>query len=228
MRRSGADCACDFFSVGRQEAAAPGAASADRAGVRISFAGRSAVPRRGRCGPALLRRALRCSCRAVACGGRGVSSDSGPRPLVRRRWHRGLRCFSTAHAKDAFPGRLGRRDSVGFDQGHSCPVVPRESSDGLAKPPRSGRWSMPPIKAAAHPAIRPRRPAERRGESVPDAGASPRRTPECASIPEAAPRRRWPCLTAAPFMQDFRLPSGLPVCRRSRRPCRARAARKWR
>lgn len=32
----------------------------------------------------------------------------------------------------------------------------------------------------------------------PNAGASPRRTPECASIPEAAPGRWWPCLTAAP------------------------------
>lgn len=32
----------------------------------------------------------------------------------------------------------------------------------------------------------------------PNAGASPRRTPECASIPEVAPGRRWPCLAAAP------------------------------
>ena len=47
-----------------------------RAGVRISFAGRSAVSRRRRFGPALLRKAPRCSCPAVACGDRGVSDST--------------------------------------------------------------------------------------------------------------------------------------------------------
>ena len=55
---------------------APGAASAARAGVSFSFAGRSVVFRRRRFGPALLRKAPRCSCPAVACGDRGVSDST--------------------------------------------------------------------------------------------------------------------------------------------------------
>ena len=47
-----------------------------RAGVRFSVAGRSAVFRRRRFGPALLREAPRCSCPAVACGDRGVSDST--------------------------------------------------------------------------------------------------------------------------------------------------------
>ena len=42
----------------------------------VSFAGRSAVLRRRRFGPALLREAPRCSCPAVACGDRGVSDST--------------------------------------------------------------------------------------------------------------------------------------------------------
>ena len=60
----------------RERSTAPGAASAARAGVRISVAGRSAVFRRRRFGPALLREAPRCSCPAVACGDRGVSDST--------------------------------------------------------------------------------------------------------------------------------------------------------
>ena len=63
-------------SVHREESTAPGAASAARAGVRFSVAGRSAVLRRRRFGPALLREAPRCSCLAVACGDRGVSNST--------------------------------------------------------------------------------------------------------------------------------------------------------
>ena len=58
------------------ESTAPGAASAARAGVRFSVAGRSAVLRRRRYRPALLREAPRCSCLAVACGDRGVSNST--------------------------------------------------------------------------------------------------------------------------------------------------------
>ena len=109
--------------------------------------------------------------------------------------------------------RLGRRDSVGLDQGRvlsrRAPRVLEWSREAAALP-RSGCWSMPPIGVAAHPAIRPRRPAERHGESVPDAGASPRRTPECASIPEAAPGRRWP---AWPPRPSRRIPACRPVSR---------------
>ena len=63
-------------SVEREGSTAPGAASAARAGVRFSVAGRSAVLRRRRFGPALLREAPRCSCPAVACGDRGVSDST--------------------------------------------------------------------------------------------------------------------------------------------------------
>ena len=62
--------------VQREGSTAPGAASAARAGVRLSVAGRSAVLRRRRFGPALLREAPRCSCLAVACGDRGVSDST--------------------------------------------------------------------------------------------------------------------------------------------------------
>ena len=62
--------------VKREGSTVPGAASAARAGVRVSVAGRSAVLRRRRCRPALLREAPRCSCLAVACGDRGVSNST--------------------------------------------------------------------------------------------------------------------------------------------------------
>ena len=61
----------------REGSTAPGAASA-APGRResVSVAGRSAVFRRRRFGPALLREAPRCSCPAVACGDRGVSKST--------------------------------------------------------------------------------------------------------------------------------------------------------
>ncbi len=92
MRRSDAGRASgSLFGGNGRESGAPGAASAARAGVRFSFAGRSPDLRRGRSGPALLRAAPRCSCGAVTCGDRGVSRDMGRRPLVRRRWRPGAR-----------------------------------------------------------------------------------------------------------------------------------------
>ena len=142
----------------------------------FSFAGRSAVSQR-RVGPALLRCALRCSCRAVACGDRGVSFDRGRRPLVRRRWRRGFRfptarlgCLpgpATASLATTVPASI--KDSF-------RPVVSRELSEGPARPPPC-RVRMPHAarQKAAHPfrfapaAFRPR------GASVPNAGASPRR-----------------------------------------------------
>ena len=56
----------------------PRPAPRQRAGpaYEVSFAGRSAVFRRRRFGPALLRKAPRCSCPAVACGDRGVSDST--------------------------------------------------------------------------------------------------------------------------------------------------------
>ncbi len=166
MRRSDARCASgSFFGGCRRESAAPGAASAARAGVRFSFAGRSAVLRRGRCGPALLRVApkMQLPCRrlrrprrvlrhgpAASCSApmasqvsvSGTPGDASPGP---------------ATASVAATGPASIKD-------FSCPVVPRESSEGLAKLPHCRALRFAPV--APHGA---------RGESVPDAGASPRR-----------------------------------------------------
>ncbi len=78
-------------SIEQGRSTAPGAASADRAGVRFSFAGRS--------GPAV--QAVRTPQRiaawpldayspAVACGGRGVSRTTPVPPTIRRAGHRAL------------------------------------------------------------------------------------------------------------------------------------------
>ena len=96
----------------------------------------------------------RCSCRAVACGDRGVSCDMGRRPLVRRRWHR----------RSPFPARQGmpppaprpprspRQSRLRSRTLSPCPVVPRESSDGLAKPPPCRvRMLHAACQKAAHP-----------------------------------------------------------------------------
>ena len=80
----------------------------------------------------------RCSCRAVACGDRGVSRDMGRRPLVRRRWRLG----SPFPARQGMPprprDRLGRLDNVGFDQGligvPSCPASLLKVSRGRRLP----------------------------------------------------------------------------------------------
>ena len=184
VRRSGVDCASrSFFGGSWRESTAPGAASAARAGVWVSFAGRSAVLRRGRFGPALLRNALRCSCRAVACGDRGVSCDMGRRPLVRRRWRLG--CGVAAWpGMPPWPPRPPRSPRQFRLRSRTllCPVVPRESSESLARPPprrvrmsHAARQSSGASRRSAPAAL-----SQPRGASVPDAGASPRRPPSCA------------------------------------------------
>ena len=60
--------------------------------------------------------------------------------------------------------RLGRRDRSGFDQGLLLSRRAPRVSEGLAKPPHCRALRFAPV--APHGA---------RGESVPDAGASPRR-----------------------------------------------------
>ena len=139
----------------------------------FSVAGRSAVFRRKRYGPALLRKAPRCSCPAVACGDRGVSDStwaaaSCSAPMASR-----LRCLSTVRP-GCLPGHrdfLTRHDSPGFDAGRLLrPLVPRERSRGLARPPPAVS-DVHITRHRAHGAsgsIRPRRPsAERHGRSVP-------------------------------------------------------------
>ena len=140
MRRSGADCASELFSAGKR-GKLPRPTPRLRAGpaCEVSFAGRSAVPRRGRCGPALLRKALRCSCRAVACGGPGVPFDSVRRPLVRRRRLRGRGVSQPPTPgmppRPPRPPRSPRQHRL-RSRTVTRPVVPRESSDGLARLPR--------------------------------------------------------------------------------------------
>ena len=129
----------------------PAPRQAARAGVRVSFAGRSAVLR-GRFGPACLRDALRCSCLAVACGDPGVSCDMGRRPLVRRRLAYWLG-VSYRVAGDASPAAATTS---------SATTVPASIKD--CKPsrraPRVVRWSR---EAAALPCSdAPCRPSKER------------------------------------------------------------------
>ena len=79
----------------------------------------------------------RCSCRAVACGDRGVSFDMGRRPLVRRRWRHG----SPFPACQGMPPPIPRppRSPRQFQLRSRtllCPVVLRDFSEGLTKLPR--------------------------------------------------------------------------------------------
>ena len=147
----------------------------------VSFAGRSAVLRRGRFGPALLRKAPRCSCRAVACGDRGVSdSDMGRRPLVRRRWRHGCGVLFTARP-GCLPSHrdcLDHHDSSGFDQGlalsRRAPRVVRRSREAAALP--CGTPLPPVLTGRPHgiASIRPRR-LSAAWRIRAHAGASPRR-----------------------------------------------------
>ena len=217
-----------------RKAAAPGTASSGT-GRRtlISFAGRSAVLRRGRFEPALLRKAPRCSCLAVACGDPGVSdSDMGRRPLVRRRWRRGRGVFTARPG--CLPGphdRLGRHDSAGFDPGLPwCPVVPRESSDGLAKLPPAACLDVPaaglcrrPGASRDSPLSAPSRSGH--GASVPTRVHLPPRFRHTAyRATAAAPGRRHAQAVRSAPAPDSHRPSGLPVCRSGLRQCRHRAA----
>ncbi len=71
------------------------------------------------------------------------------------------------YARDASPGPATASVAAtgpASIKDFSCPVVPRESSEGLAKLPHCRALRFAPV--APHGA---------RGESVPDAGASPRR-----------------------------------------------------
>ena len=169
--------------VQREGSTAPGAASAARAGVRISFAGRSAVLRRRRFGPALLREAPRCSCLAVACGDRGVSNST---------WAGGLLfgadgVAATVSRDRVRPGmhpRPPRLPQTPRQFRLRCGTPSLSVPSCLADVPEVSRGRRLPC-LDVHPArnrapgasgsIRPRRPSnERRGASVPR-GCIPRR-----------------------------------------------------
>ena len=183
----------------------------------VSFAGRSAVLRRGRFGPACLRNALRCSCRAVACGDpRRVVPDVGRWPLVRQRWRRGSGVLFTARP-GCLPGprdRLARHDSSGFDQGlalsRRAPRVVRRSREAAAC--RVSGCPCDPVFGRPHGASFRFAPVafRPRGASVPNAGVSPRRLQNAL-----ASRKRHlgvgnQAMVAAPLPDSRRL-SGLPV-----------------
>ena len=130
-RRTAADRNAGRASVigGAGESTAPGAASAARAGVGcLVLLGDPPSFDEDDSDPHCCVKPQRCSCLAVACGDRGVSFDMGRRPLVRRRWRRGRGIF--AARPGCLPGprdRLGRLDSLGFDQG-LCFVPSRPAS----------------------------------------------------------------------------------------------------
>ena len=105
----------------------------------------------------------------AACRTRQGPTASCSAPMASR-----LRCLSTVYGPGCLPGHrdcLKRHDSLGFDAGRLlCPLVPRERSRGLARPPPAVS-DVHPARDRAHGAsgsIRPRRPSiERHGASVP-------------------------------------------------------------
>ena len=222
--------------VKREGSTAPGAASAARAGVRVSVAGRSAVLRRRRYRPALLRSAPRCSCLAVACGDRGVSDST---------WAGGLLfgadgVAATVSRDRVRPGMPPRPPRL--------PQAPRQSRLRCRTPslsPRAPRtfrtsreaaacrvWmSTPPaIRRMAHPLDPPPPPVDRAPWRIrAHAGASPDAAPpysRIASLRIGTSASASTSYGAAPA-PDFHRPSGLPVCRDGSRPRRHRAAPTW-
>ena len=233
MHRNDARCACaTFFRGETREATAPGAASAGRAGVRVSFSGQSAVPRRGRCGPALLRKApkMQLPCRrlrrprrvlrhgpAASCSAAMASRQRGLKPVGR-----GMPPLPPRPPRSPRQRRL--RSGT-----QPRPVVPRDVPEGLAKPPscrvRCAGCRCLRAGAMAHPSIRPCRLRIRRhGQSVPTGCISPC-DPRYCRIGivwhlGVGSHELW---HAAPAPDSRRL-SGLPVCRSGLRPSHLRVA----
>ena len=180
MRRSEAGCASRSFFGGCSEGStAPGAASAARAGVRFSFAGRSAVLRRGRCEPALLREApkMQLPCRRLRRPRRVLRH--GPAASCSATMALRPRCLSTE-----WPGMppwlppLPRSPrQFGFDQGlcsvPSCPASLPEVSRGCRAAASRMSLTADPVTAWHIRLDSPLPPVMRRhGASVPT-GASP-------------------------------------------------------
>ena len=188
--------------VQREGSTAPGAASAARAGVcRLvllgdppSFDEDDADPHC--CVKPLDAVALPSRAATAACRTRHGPAASCSAPMASR-----LRCLVTVYGPGCLPGHrdyLKRHDSLGFDAGRLLrPVVPRERSEGLARPPTAVSDVHPARERArgASGSIRPRRPStERHGVSVPTRVHPPpqlrhtRVSRHCA----LAPRRRHP------------------------------------
>ena len=207
----------EVFSVGAgRESTAPGAASAARAGVRVSFAGRSAVLR-GRFGPACLRDALRCSCLAVACGDPGVSCDMGRRPLVRRRWRRASP-FPARQGMPPPPARPPRSPRQVRLRSRTLLVPSRPASRQMVSRSRrtavSGCLLQPFVTARRIRRSAPIRPSiERHGASVPT-GCIPPCDPRYWRIGIAwhlgvGGHKLWP-------PRQLRIPADCPVARSDR------------
>ena len=192
----GGRCAARGIYRARRRVSGPGRRTS------FSFAGRSAVFRRRRFGPALLREAPRCSCLAVACGDRGVSdstwaggllfgADGVAATVSRDRVRPGMPPRPPRLPQAPRQSRLRCRD---FCCVPSCPAHLPNVSRGRRLPcldvhPARGR------APGASGSIRPRRPSiERHGASVPTRVHLPpqlrhtRVSRHCA----LAPRRRHP------------------------------------
>ena len=184
----------------------------------VSFAGRSAVFRRRRFGPALLREAPRCSCPAVACGDRGVSDST---------WAAGLLFGADGVAVTVSVDRTAGDASLATATASSATTVPASIKDICRVPsrPRASREAAacrmrcPPRPRAGAwriRSIRPHRPSiERHGASVPTRvhlPPQPRHTRVSRNC-DLAPGRRHPRAMSGAPAPDFHRLSGLPVCR---------------
>ena len=156
-----------FFPRMPEEAAAPGAASAGRAGVgRLVLLGDPPFFDENDTDPHCCAWPQGCSCRAVACGDRGVSCDMGRRPLVRRRWRLGSPSGNAGNASPApRPPRSPRQRRLRSRTPKSSRGAPRafrRSREAAALP----RWMpVPPVLTSRlHGASDP--PPPRRFERV--------------------------------------------------------------
>ena len=137
----------------------------------------------------------------------------GRRPLVRRRWRRG----SPSPARQGMPPPAPRpprppRQSRPRSRTLLGPVVPREPSEGLARPPHCRvRMSLAAVlyRGLAHPfRFAPVRPSmERHGASVPSGCISPCDPPHFRIAHRGAPGHRLPQAAVAAPVPDFHRPS---------------------
>ena len=207
-----------FFGGLRREAAAPGAASAGRAGVsRLVLLGDPpsldgddadphccawpfdavAVPSRAATAACLATwaRGLLFGANGVAAGGRlaNPTTRAGMPPSA-----------ATASVATTVPASIKDSEIV-----PSCPA----SRQMVSRSRRAAAFGMLPRRPSGRHA--PRRSAPVRSHRAAWRIRAKCRcispaTPQCASIPETAPGRRWPCPAAAP---SCRIPACRPVSR---------------
>ena len=213
------------------EPAAPGAASAARAGVRISVAGRSDVPQ-GRVGPALLRMAptMQLPCRRLrrpaARRSRRWPLASCSAPMASR-----LRCLSrtagdaSLASATASAATTASASIKGFRFTPSCPARSPMASPSRRLP----HVRMAPlagfVAAARIPRPAPARPSMGRHGGVRAHGAHPPCGPRCL----AHRRRKWHLGVGVHKQwspRPCRIPAGCPVSRSGRNGSRPTAVRR--